>query len=287
MIVGFFVFILGLCIGSFLNAFLYRYETKKKLSGRSICPKCGKVIAWYDNIPLLSYALLLGRCRKCRKTISIQYPLVEFLTGLSFLAVGVKTETIEYLNNALFEMGGVNMYPLLLNKINLIVLFIISSILIVIAIYDVKKKEIPNGFNLTFIVSSLLYLILSTYLLYGCSGLMQNILPFLLSGLVAFLFFYAFVYFSKETWMGGGDAKFALGMGIFLGPINTFLAVMFASWLGSIYGIGKLIMEKKGFRGNIKSHEIPFGPFLVIGTFIAFLFGSQLVSWYAKMFLGF
>lgn len=324
MILGGVLFFLGLCAGSFLNAFLYRYENGEKLSGRSFCPKCKHKIGWRDNIPLISYIILHGKCRYCKKPISLQYPIVEFLTGVLFFAIAAKFEFLPYLNNCLFGHSIVNcqLSIVALRSLLLILLLFIASLLILIATYDFKTKEIPNGFNLTFILASLIYISLNNVIL--------NAPPItyflsLISGLAAFLFLYFFVAISKETWMGGGDAKFAFGMGIFLGSWNTLLVIIIASWSGAIYGVGKLFFERsrevqhkyhsreggnlyrfrikygktdeildktravnrKSAIANRKFHEIPFGPFLVFGTIISFLFGSQIISWYAKMFLGF
>jgi leader peptidase (prepilin peptidase)/N-methyltransferase len=147
-----------------------------------------------------------------------------------------------------------------------------------IAVYDFKTKEIPNGFSIGLISFSLVYAILIAM---DSSVSFSYFLMYPLTALVAFLFFYLFVYFSKETWMGGGDAKLAFGMGLFLGPTNTFVAILLASWIGAIYGITLMILKKAG-----RKTEIPFGPFLVLGTLISLFFGSQLISWYARIFLG-
>lgn len=285
MLVGFFIFTLGLCIGSFLNAFLWRYETKKSLSGRSSCPRCNKGIAWYDNIPLLSYILLWGKCRKCHKAISIGYPIIEFLTGVTFLAVGIKIGLVKYFNDLLVGNIIFNLdTSFYINLFSFLSLFIIASFLIIIAVYDLKKKEIPNGFNLGFIISSLFYAVL---LALTSSNFSVTFGYSLLSAFLAFLFFYTFVFISRETWMGGGDAKFALGMGLLLGPAGTFAAIFIASIVGSIYGLSIIFLNKGNSKKKIGlASEIPFAPFLVLGTIISFLFGSQLVAWYAKIFLG-
>jgi len=315
MLLGIILFILGLCVGSFLNAFLYRYETKQKLTGRSFCPKCRHKIAWYDNIPLASYIILHGKCRHCKKPISLQYPAVELATGILFFAFAVKFENLPHLNNCLVGLSDVRcqLSAVVIGQLSVICLLLIVSTLVLITIYDLKTKEIPNGFNLVFIVSAGIYLFLSQF---SSSGFLLTVNCYLLSGLAAFLFLYFFVAVSHETWMGGGDAKFAFGMGILLGPWNTLLAILIASWTGAIFGITKLIIQntkhkkmsslrKQGSKeipdqvrndrkshlsavnGQLsKGHEIPFGPFLVLGTIISLLFGSQIIAWYARIFLG-
>jgi prepilin signal peptidase PulO-like enzyme (type II secretory pathway) len=180
-----------------------------------------------------------------------------------------------------------------LNILLLILIFVIFGCLILITVYDLKNKVIPNGFTLTFFITTIVYITISGI---DRGNLFDTYLLSLLAGIVAFLFFFTFVYFSKETWMGGGDAKFAFGIGLLLGPANTFLTVLIASIVGSIYGISVLLIkkikeEKKDTiisKGGLvrNSHEVPFGPFLALGTIISFLFGSQLISWYARIFLG-
>lgn len=322
MLFGIILFFLGLAIGSFLNSFLYRYETHQKFTGRSFCPNCKNQIAWYDNLPLLSYLILRGKCRHCKKPISWQYPTVELITAVLFVLIGLFTNQGRIINAWLnvtptpslviptavegslkgFLGFARNDILLILNILIFITILLIASCLLLIAIHDAKTKEIPNGFNLLFILSSIVYSTLS--LGPGSSvqgpGFLSSFLPYFLAGAVAFLFFYSLVYFSKETWMGGGDAKLALGMGILLGPANTFLAILIASWTGAAYGVGKLITQNKkqltktkGLsqlsnvnRQLLAKHQVPFGPFLVLGTLISFLFGSQIVDWYVKIVLG-
>jgi leader peptidase (prepilin peptidase) / N-methyltransferase len=286
MLLGFLLFILGLIFGSFINAFLWRYKSKKSMMGRSMCPSCKRQLAWYDNIPLISWLLLSGKCRYCKKPISIQYPLIEMLTAFMFLIVGVFSPTgnyVQHLINTYITMGPVFQFRyFLLGAIELVVLLGISVMLVIISVYDYKTKEIPNGFNLLFVIFSLMFLTLTS---------LNPVINFkgaifsLLAALLAFLFFYAFVFFSKETWMGGGDAKMAIGMGLLLGPLGTFLAILLASVSGSIYGIAALLMTSKK-KGQKEKHEIPFGPFLALGTYISMVFGAQIIDWYVRIVLG-
>lgn len=282
---GIFLFLFGLIIGSFLNSFLWRYQSKTTFKGRSICPSCKHQITWRDNIPVISWFLLSGRCRYCKKTISVQYPLVEIITGISFLLFGIfskHTNTIQrWINEGFYLRDNVDTAYVIQNITGLIIGMLVIATLIAISIHDYKSQEIPNGFNLTFIILATIYLFTTSY-----SHLepFRVIITAIVAGFFAFLFFWMFVFFSKETWMGGGDAKLAIGIGLLLGPINTFLAILLASWLGSIYGISVLVREKS--KKKTLSHQIPFGPFLAIGTFLSLLFGSQLTLWYAKIFLG-
>jgi len=288
------LFFLGLIVGSFLNSFLWRYQEKVTYAGRSMCPCCKRQISWYDNIPVLSWFLLSGKCRYCKKSISIQYPVVEVLTGFSFASVGIFSVPGRFLNSAIQQFTNfqqpIAVQLLVKNFVALVILLFITAVMITISVYDFKTKEIPNGFNLTFVIAAFLYLVIP-------SGLFHSLTYHLLASFVAFVFFYSFVYFSKETWMGGGDAKFAIGMGLLLGPAGTFLAIMIASIVGSIYGlatiaVGKINNNHSKLKQNSKygigsfSHEIPFGPFLALGTLIVVCFGPQIIDIYVKIVLG-
>lgn len=291
MIIGIYLFILGLVIGSFLNVVIWRHQAKKSLLGRSACPSCKHPIAWFDNIPVLSYIFLSGKCRHCKKRISLQYPIVELVTGITFFLIGYFSMPGKAISVWLTVIptgveGSLDFArdDIWLNIIRLSILIFIASCLLLIAFYDAKTKEIPNGFNLSFVAAAAIYALLVSF---NSPNFLVLSFFFLVSALFAFLFFWFFVFISGEKWMGGGDAKLAFGIGIFLGPLNTFVAILFATWLGAIYGIGVLLFGRRKTSQPKPNHEIPFGPFLVAGTFISFLFGSQLVGWYAKIFLGF
>lgn len=303
MILGGLLFVLGLCVGSFINSFLWRYSNKKTFKGRSICPKCGKKIAWYDNLPVISWFILRGKCRSCKKPISIQYPMVELMTGIIFGIVGVFSNPSSVISSVIdrsLSQKGVSPLAILgqngliLNFTLLFLILIVVAVLITISVHDHKTKEIPNGFNMFFIIAAFLYLLVSNYSGSGLRFNAQNITYGLMTAAIAFAFFYSFVYFSKETWMGGGDAKFAFGMGLLLGPANTFLAILLGSVIGSIYGLSAIFLSnlKKNHLNSKKtkivnlSSEIPFGPFLAIGTYVSLLFGTKIIELYVKIILG-
>lgn len=287
MILGGILFVLGLCVGSFINSFLWRYQEKKTFKGRSMCPFCSHKISWYDNIPLLSWFMLSGRCRNCKKAISVQYPIVELLTGIVFMITGLFSLQGKLIIDWTRDITKNNFD--FLSLITLLIILIISTIMVMISVYDYKTKEIPNGFNLTFIILSAIYLVVSSI---GNQYNIHNTIYNILAGLLAFVLFWSLAYFSKETWMGGGDGKFALGMGLLLGPMATFLAVLIASISGSIYGVTNIVLNNinsnkkiKSKINNIKS-EIPFGPFLAFGTFVSIIFGPQIIDFYVKIILG-
>jgi len=187
------VFIFGLIIGSFLNAVIYRLSEKDESvpKGRSYCPQCKHTLTWEDLIPLLSFFLLHGRCRYCKKRISWQYPLVEMFTGLVFLSI--------------FNFTYVTFETLYL--------FIIASLLIVLFVYDLKHYILPDKILFSaLIVSGIWYVV---------SGI---ILSTLYAAFGAALFFFALFALSKGRAMGFGDVKLALFMGLFLGWPNILVA---------------------------------------------------------------
>ena len=250
------VFILGTIVGSFLNVVILRYNTGVSFfSGRSFCPSCGKKLSWYELVPIVSFLALRGKCAGCGSKISWQYPLVEIATGILFLL------TIFNFQFSIFniETAIITLYY-----------WIVWSILIVISVYDLRHKIIPDLLVFLFAGLSLVFLLLSTWK----TGF--QMWDFLAGPLFA-LPFAALWFFSQGRWMGLGDAKLALGIGWFLGLIKGGSAIILGFWMGAIVGlalvgISKLSLAKR-FRSNygLKS-EIPFGPFLILGTIIAFFF---------------
>lgn len=248
-LIGFFVFMLGVCIGSFLNCLIYRLEHNKKITGRSFCPHCKHKLSWQDLFPVFSFLFLSSKCRYCKKKISWQYPLVEVLTGLVFLLI--------------FNFST-------LNFLNLTFLFYIVSSLIVIFVYDLRHYIIPDKVLFPAIIISLFYNLINW----------QNIINSLLAVIIASGFFLFIFLISQGHWMGFGDVKLAILMGLLLGFPNILVALFLAFFFGAIIGVILMGFEKKSLKS-----EIPFGPFLIIGTFIAILFGSQIVNWYLNSFL--
>lgn len=231
-------------MGSFLNVVILRYNTGQSvIKGSSKCFSCGKNLKWHELIPVLSFIIQRGRCRNCKSKISIQYPLVELLTGLIFLATFLITR-----------------YSLLVTGYY----FIIFSLLIIIAFYDLRHKIIPNGFVYTFDILAFLSLFGILDFKFGIS---EDFLNRFLVGIGFFGFFAAIWLLSRGRGMGFGDAKLALGIGWLLGWPKGFYALLISFWLGALAGIFLVFFYKKSY--NIKS-SIPFGPFLVLGALLAF-----------------
>lgn len=245
--VYFSIFVFGLIVGSFLNVLIYRLPQNLSLLGRSFCPNCKKKISWYDNIPLLSFILLKGKCRFCHSPISLQYPIVELLTGILFVLIFfmLPDQNIKYLTSISYY------------------LFIISS-LIVIFFTDLKHGIIPDKITYSAIVVSIIFLT-SQY---------PNIpISYFLSafGAAAFLGFLHVI--TRGRGMGLGDVKLAALMGLFLGFPKIVLALYAAFLTGAIVSLILILVGKKRF-----GQTIPFGPFLILGTILTLFLYEKTIS---------
>lgn len=278
-IVGFlvlYVFILGLCVGSFINALEYRLSSKKTIKGRSMCPNCKHQLVWYDLIPLISWVALRGKCRYCKKPISWQYPIVEFATGLAFVAAA------NYLNlfgkfNDFFRYYSAD--PGLLWSVILFVLLgAILGCFVLIALHDAKTTYVLQKPVYVALVLIIIYDLVSIYFRTG--NQLQTLIGLAISGAVAYLFFYSFYFFSKGRWMGEGDAQIAGLVGLLAGPAGTAIALYFAFIVGSVFGLA-LVARKKA---ELKS-QMAFGPFIVLGLIIAIAFGNIIAAFYARIFM--
>lgn len=238
-------FIIGTVAGSFLGVVTLRVENLKSMvTGRSICPECKHVLSWMDLVPVVSFLWLRGKCRYCGKKISAFYPLIEIGMGLVFLS--------------LFWQFG-----LTLAFLYYIVVF---SILAVIFMHDALTEEIPEVFS---------WIALGLALLGGWYFGGLTFLSVLYGALIGGGLLASFVIFSKETWMGAGDIKIGLILGLMLGYPNILFGLFAAFLLGSIVGIIKI---KK--RNQTLQDSLPFAPFLILGLFAAITWGQAIVNWY-------
>lgn len=252
-----FIFIFGLCIGSFLNVLIYRLPEDLSLSGRSYCPKCKKKISWYDNIPLLSFILLKGKCRQCQSPISVQYPLVEFLTGVIFIiSVLLLTNIGQDLG---FKIYDLRFWTTLLYS------FWIVSVFLTIFIIDLKHQIIPD---------QLLYASLPVVLFYLFLNLKSLFINHLPSAIISFVFFYFLHKITKGRGMGFGDVKLVFLIGLILGFPKTIIALYIAFLTGALVGVILILIGKKRFK-----EAVPFGPFLAAGTIISFFWGNEISQW--------
>lgn len=259
------IFIFGLIIGSFLNVVILRLEAKKSfLFGRSACPSCKKTIGWYDNIPLVSFLALGGRCRQCKKSISWQYPLVEFFTAAIFV----------WLN---WHFGL---------SLKFFVLAVSSCFLLIIFVYDLKYYLILDRVA----VPAIIFAFLAN--LYLGLGFWNLILGAIIGGGFFALQFFAscivlsfnkqfsvsFKWEDKGKWVGDGDIRLGILMGLILGWKFLLVALFLAYTIGAIFGLVLIAWNKKKM-----SSAVPFGPFLVAATFIAIVYGRDLLNWYLNL----
>ncbi len=262
----FLFFILGLTIGSFLNVVVYRLKEGKTILGRSMCRQCHHQIRWYDNIPVLSFLVLGGKCRDCGAKISWQYPLLEIVTALGFVLVGSLFFDIED-RNSWIETGW---------------LLGIVSLFLAIAAYDLVNMEIPltllvisAGWTLLFLVLMLVATDMPREMWWRNYG-MQS----LWGGLVIGAFFFALVYASRETWMGWGDVWLGAvsGMVVGLSAILPMLTISFG--IGALCGVGMIFFSDKGMKS-----QIPFAPYLVVGTLLTLFLPSILPEFMSQILL--
>ena len=288
------LFIFGLIIGSFLNVATMRYDPDRgfsnlsRLGGRSMCPHCHTTLAWYELVPLFSFFALRGRCRHCRGRISWQYPLVELLTALLFVAVPMRIAMVSWF---LFPRVIVPFSPMYIAISSLwVVAFVV---LLTLSIIDFRLMIIPDMLTLSIagvglLFTGLLYRLGGFGLLYGSFvghyaalfGLRYT--PFfnhVIAALIGILFFGLIIGVSRGRAMGWGDLKLAGALGLLFGwpDIGLILAVAFI--VGAIISIGLMAWGRKTMRD-----AVPFGPFLVIAATIIFFFGTTLLSRYFALF---
>lgn len=255
-----FFFIFGTIIGSFLNVVILRYNTGKTLGGRSSCFSCGNEIKWYDLVPIWSFIFLNGRCRFCKSKISVQYILVELLTGFVFLAI--------YLTNVSASSTFLLFY------------FSIFSLFIVIAVYDLKHKIIPDIF--AFLLSALSLIWILATVPFSSFFSFPHILDLLAGPILAFPLFLLWIV-SSGRWIGLGDAKLALGIGWFLGLSLGISSLVVGFWIGAVISIiligfsklsqfsfAKRFLNFIGMRNVGMKSEVPLAPFLIAGVFVVF-----------------
>lgn len=254
--------IFGLIFGSFIASFTWRIgkEISLKLT-RSICPHCEKKIFWFDNIPLLSFFLLKGKCRNCKKKISLRYPVIELATALGFLKIG-------YFLKLCPKFSSLNLSPICslkmeLGSFSIFFILFIFVLLFSILIIDFEHQVIPD--EISFILFGII-LIKLLFISYG------NFYVHLASGFFSALFLLLVHLITKGKGMGLGDVKFALFPGAFFGwPLA--LVWMFVSFLtGAAIG-GIMVLLGKAHFGK----HIAFGPFLIISFFITLIWGNSLV----------
>lgn len=246
------LFIVGICVGSFINVLVGRFDDEDRFwyRGRSVCDHCGRQLKWWENIPLVSYLFLGGKCRSCRSPIPYQYPLVEIGMGILFLIPNSKILISKHQSFLLFTI-----YLLLI------------TFLIIVTLFDLKYLLIPDRaiLALSFLALVFNFLKITNYQL-----LITN---YLLTAVFSSLFLLILHLITRGKGMGLGDVKFAFFMGLFLGWPRIIVGFYLAFLTGAIIGVILILMGRKKF-GQL----VPFGPFLVLGTFISWFWGSELIN---------
>lgn len=230
----FFAFLLGLCIGSFLNVCIFRLKSGGNVvvPPTSFCPRCKHDLAWYDNLPLLSYLLLQGKCRYCRRPISIQYPLVEGVTALLFGTASV-----------MFS-----------DPRSIVASYFLLSFLVLLVVSDIKWRILPHAFNNLFIGAGFVFALVDSWKSRSAFVLLESIEGFLAVGALFLVIGNLF-----PSGMGGGDVKMAAALGVWFGMAKSLVIVFVA------FGAGALLMLPFLAMGKIRRRAlIPFGPFLAM-----------------------
>ncbi len=268
------VIIFGLILGSYLNSWMWRVHEREEnesdslppaahtplprsqrgmpLPGRSLCIHCQRQLAWFENIPLISFIALGGKCKTCKQAIPIDYFLVELGTALVMLVV-------VYLD---VTRGVVNTWHIWRD-------LFFAALLVVVFIYDLKYY---------LIISGVVYAGAIIAFLVNHFALQFSTYSLVLGGVVGGGFFMLQYVLSRGRWIGGGDVRLGLMMGVLLGWPHILVALFVSYVLGAIVAVPLLIMKKKGMKS-----EIPFGTFLAVGTLVALFRGGQIINWYWGM----
>ena len=250
------IFVLGLIVGSFLNVVINRYG-RESLMGRSHCSSCNHTLSFFELIPLLSFIFLRGKCRNCKTPISVQYFIVEILSGFLFVLI--------------YSKFGLS-FPFFFYCL-------IWSLLLVIAVYDYKHTIIPDALVFSFIFLSFVKIFYD----YGFWESFTLSPSTFFAGPIFFLPFFLLWWYSKGEWIGLGDGKLVIGIGFLLGLERGISALLFAFWIGALISVFLLFISRylklkfKGKSLTMKS-EIPFGPFLILGTGLVYFFNFNILT---------
>ena len=252
------IFVLGLCFGSFVNMLMYRTAVRYKLinppsprlrkgENRSFCDYCGKQLNWYENVPVISWLILKGKTKCCRKKLPLSYPAVELLMGVLFV-IFYRSQISDLRSQVVMFLMGL-----------LIIVFLVFS-----TVFDLKYMILPD---------------FSTFILVGCSiflmlgGHIGPPLQNIVISLVSAGFLLILNLITKGKGMGMGDVKLAIFMGLFLGFPKIIVAFYVAFIVGAIIGVLLMVFKKAK-----KKTQIPFGPFLILGTFVSWWWGEVIVK---------
>ncbi|MGB3008809.1 MAG: prepilin peptidase [Candidatus Saccharimonadales bacterium] len=254
------LFFLGLCFGSFVNALVWRLRHNRDfVSERSECPRCHHQLSWNDLLPIVSWLWLKGACRYCRKPISWQYPLVEFVTAVLFV-VSYYAWPLTLITSADWLYFGLWLFALV--------------IMVALAVYDALWYELPD--KLTASLAVVAVAMVAVQMLFIQQTSLTGAVVYVVASLLPIAGLYGVLYLvSNKQWVGLGDVKLGVGLGLILGWELALLAVFIANAVGLLAVIPGLLSRKLSRKSNI-----PFGPFLIIGAYLSFLFGRVLIDWY-------
>jgi len=247
-----FVTLLGLIIGSFLNVCIYRLPRRlSPVRPRSSCTSCGHMLAWYENVPIVSYAVLKGRCRGCGAPISLMYPIIEAVTGAMFLS-------------------GYLLYgpsPLL------IVRLVFGCAMIVLFVIDLQHRILPNVITLPGIVAG-----------FACSvlvgpGWLSSLIGIVVGGGSLWAVAETYYRVRHEEGLGMGDVKMLAMIGAFLGWRLVLLTLVLGSFSGTLVGLGVLLLKRESMK-----YALPFGTFLALGAIVAAVAGDPIIHWYFGLY---
>ena len=258
------LFAFGLALGSFLNVVAMRYDSEhflfsaKLIGGRSQCEQCKKTLRWFELVPLFSFVLQGGRCRRCKARLSIQYPIVELLSGIIFVSVPFA-----------FSIGAITGAPLAL----LVALWIaVFEALLVMTLIDIRLGVIPDEINIFLGVIGVLLLLIPAPLAAA------TVLPKIISALGAGAFFALLIAVTRGKGMGMGDLKLAMPLGLLFGWPEIALVLMVAFVIGAVVGVIAIARGTNSMKGTL-----PFGPFLALGTVMTFFWGPPIIGWYLSL----
>jgi prepilin signal peptidase PulO-like enzyme (type II secretory pathway) len=254
------LFLFGIIFGSFLNVVILRYDGEhflfnaKMLGGRSHCMHCRETLRWFELVPIASFLIQGGRCRRCKVKLNIQYPIVELLSGLLFVFVPLAV--------------GVSIFAAVL-------WVAVFEALLVMAVIDIRLGIIPDEINLFLTVAGIALAIIAAASLGG----QESILWAKLTGaVVAGAFFGALIAITRGKGMGMGDLKLVIPLGLIFGWPGIVLVMMLSFIIGAVVGVFAIMRGKKSMKGTL-----PFGPFLALGAVAVFFWGSAIIGWYFSL----
>lgn len=264
---------LGIIVGSFLNVVVIRQESGMGIGGRSMCPQCHKQLSWYELIPVISFLLQRGTCKGCHKKISIQYPIVELITGVLFFLATKHGISLFFAILSFWFWGG------------LLLILLLVSLIIIIVVHDIKTQTIPVAWLGLLTITGILFLVFyySSYQIFSITLLTPHIIGVMTA--VPFLIIYLF---SHGRWIGFADIEIIAWIGFMQGFTNSLSTVLLSFYIGALFAVllisYEIIIKQKSYQ-NIRKQSIAFAPFLFLGFLITMFSGFSLFSLIGKLFI--